>query len=139
MIWVLGCLYLIGGRELSNVDFDSADREILRVLYSTKGVVDAYLFYTRYNLLPSMILRSFRRFEEDGVVRLVDGAFLELTEYGRKWVVSNRRRIFMREVDAEWKDPPGSYLINSLPPFSPYIPKRRNTSKKFFENLASSD
>lgn len=124
---------------MNNLEFNSADREILRMLYSTAASVDVYVFYERYNLLPSDILRSIRRFEVEGVIRLETNATLTLTEHGRRWVVGYRKHIFLKKVEAEWKEPPASYLIYTLPAFSPYIPKRRNISKKFFESLASGD
>jgi len=124
---------------MTDTVFNSADREILRTLYSTMDAIDVYVFYERYNLLPSAILRSIRRFEAEGVIRLMEDASLQLTEQGRRWVVGHRKQIFLRAVEAEWKEPPASYLIYPLPAFSPYIPKRRNISKKFFESLASGD
>lgn len=119
--------------------FNSADREILRTLYSTGDALDVYVFYDRYNLIPSAILQSLRRFEGEGIIKLVGGSSLMLTEHGRRWVVAHRKRLFLRELDADWKEPPVSYLIDPLPTFAPYIPKRKNTSKKFFESLAIED
>jgi hypothetical protein len=112
------------------------DREILRTLFQENVAVDVYMFYEKYNLLPTKILTSIRRLQEIGVaVFNPETLLVSLTEAGRYWVVANRREIFMQKIDLSWKEPPVSYVREQREIAEPYVPKRRYISKKFFESL----
>lgn len=120
----------------NSVCWGVVDREILRTLFEQNKAVDVYMFYEKYNLLPTKILTSIRRLQEiDVVVFNPETLLISLTEAGRYWVVENRRAIFMQKIDLSWKNPPASYVREQREIAEPYVPKRRYISKKFFESL----
>jgi len=86
----------------------SEDREILRHLYAAHVPVDVYYFHERYQLSPGQIARVIRKYSSEDKIVIVDDS-IELTEKGRRWVLRNRRQIFMSGSARPWKQIPDEF------------------------------
>jgi hypothetical protein len=111
----------------------TADIEVLRELYRNDKV-DLYRFHQLYSLPPGQLAKTINRLMELRVLELVDDS-VQLTDFGRRWVVANRRLIFLRDRAQEWKDIPENMRQDRMPINSLYKPKKSLIDRQFFGNL----
>lgn len=81
--------------------FYSEDVEIIRELICNKHV-DLYDLHLKYRLSPAQISRSVKRFIAEGIVVCQDNT-IELTDYGKEWIVHNRKELFLDDSRKYWK------------------------------------
>ena len=73
----------------------SEDIEFVKELFSNNKV-NMYIFHEKYMLSPAQLGRVIRKFTEKECI-VVNGYDIELTEKGRKWIVTNRKELFLKE------------------------------------------
>lgn len=81
--------------------FYSEDVEIIRELINNKHV-DLYDLHLKYCLSPAQVSRSVRRFIVEGIVVSQDNV-IELTDYGKEWIILNRKELFLDDSRKYWK------------------------------------
>jgi hypothetical protein len=82
----------------------SEDIEFLRELY-IQNSVSMYFFHEKYMLSPAQLGRTIRKFTDIGCVILNENC-IELTEKGRRWIITNRRELFLKTKEKYWKNIP---------------------------------
>ena len=111
----------------------TVDIEVLRELYRNDKV-DLYRFHQLYSISPGQLAKTIDHFVELKVLDVVDD-FVQLTDFGRKWVVANRKSIFLRDRLQEWKDIPENMRKDRILVNSPYKPKKSLVDREFFGHL----
>lgn len=114
-------------------NFLSEDREILRDLYTASGWVEVYFFHKKYLLSPAQITRTIRKLEELKIVEVSDYK-IRMTEFGRKWLLANRRQVFLRPDDMSWKNTSSKVAYND-DENSTYFPRPGKMRQPFYEKL----
>ena len=79
----------------------SEDIEIIRQLIYN-GHVNLYDLHIKYRLSPAQISRSVRKLQEEQVI-IVDEKTISITNFGREWVIRNRRMLFLDDKRKYWK------------------------------------
>ena len=97
--------------------FYSEDVEIIRELISNKHV-DLYDLHLKYRLSPAQISRSVQRFIAEDIVVYQDN-MIALTDYGKEWIVLNRKELFLDDSRKYWKQESqdSRYNEDALHPF----------------------
>lgn len=90
------------------MNISSADREILKSLFSTDNAMNIYEFYEKLSLSPSHISSFLKKYLEINVVEYNDYK-INLTEGGKKWIVKNRYELFLKERKCFWRNIPISW------------------------------
>lgn len=111
----------------------SEDRELLRDLYAGGDWMDIYYFHQKYLLSPAQISRAIRKLKSLKLVESMDYK-IKLTDFGCRWLLSNRRQVFLKPKDMEWKTP-SSKVIADYGKISEYIPRPSKMRQTFFERL----
>lgn len=111
----------------------SEDIEFLKELY-LENKVDLYFFHEKYRLSPAQLSRTISKFIEKDLITLKDNCVI-LNETGKKWIVSQRKHLFLNESRKYWKKAPENMmqktkLINEL-----YKPNRKDIDVELFKNL----
>lgn len=91
--------------------FSSADKKILMDLFKEQSSRQLYYFYEKYNFSPAQLSRFVRTYQKIGVISVQED-FIELTEFGRKWILTNRRRIFLQTREKLWRNIPSEWQKN---------------------------
>jgi hypothetical protein len=118
---------------MTQTHFSVEDKEILRDLFKESKMVSIYSFHKKYMLSPGQLSRSLRKFESMGVLVSTDEN-VELTEYGKKWILQNRKELFLNKPREFWKES----ITESVPNSNinkPYLPKKTKLNKDFFKSL----
>ena len=82
----------------------SEDIEFMRELYIYNSV-SMYFFHEKYMMSPAQLGRTIRKFTKIGCIRISDSD-IELTENGRRWIIANRRELFLKAKEKYWKNIP---------------------------------
>lgn len=82
--------------------FPSEYSIVLRDLYINKQYIDIYTYHTRYNLLPHQIAQCIILLIKKNIITK-EGNKITITDYGRKWVLANRRVLFLSQRCQYWK------------------------------------
>ena len=114
----------------------SADIVILRELYRNESL-DIYVFHKLYSLSPAALAQTINRFLKLGVIEIQDD-LIRLTDFGLKWILSNRKSLFLKDRVQEWKDVPDYMLKTKIPVDSLYVPRKSLVDKEFFMRLIES-
>lgn len=115
------------------MNFLSEDIIILRVLFS-KGNTDIYYFHEKYLLSPGQLARSFNKLIEMNIAQLNDDE-LQITDFGIKWTISNRKNIFLEEKEMFWKEVPAYMKREPLIINQMYKPKRKLLDYNYFSKI----
>lgn len=107
------------------------DIELLKELYY-KNTANVYFFHERYRLSPAQLARAIRKFENQGLIEFNDTT-VTLTENGKKWVLANRKDIFLYERKKYWKEVPENMRRKPIKMNSPYKPI--NKIRVFYNNI----
>lgn len=111
----------------------TADIEVLRELYRNDKV-DLYRFHQLYSLSPGKLAKTIIHFAELKVIEIVDDC-VQLTDFGRKWVLANRKSIFLQNRPQEWKNIPKDMRKEQIHVNALYKPKKSLVDRKFFGHL----
>lgn len=93
-----------------NLNITSVDKKVIKDLLSSSDGIIIYSLFEKYNFSPAQISRFTRKFFEEGVILKINDT-LRLTEFGRKWVMANRKEIFLKERKNTWEKIPDSWKI----------------------------
>lgn len=111
----------------------SEDIELLKELYLTDKI-DLYFFHEKYMLSPAQLGRTLKKFKDADLI-IFDQNSVALNENGRKWIIENRRQIFLVEKSKYWKKIPENMKQDSLNINELYIPNRKNIDNEIFKNI----
>lgn len=114
-------------------NFHSEDIELLKELYSNNRI-DLYYFHKKYKLSPAQLGRTLSKFIDEGIIS-VEGQIIILNEFGKKWIIGNRRVLFLSDKSKYWKLIPEEMKQSALSINELYIPIRKNIDKEIFKNL----
>lgn len=89
--------------------FSSADKKILIDLFKEQCNRQIYYFYQQYNFSPAQLSRFVRTYQNIDVISVHDDT-IELTEFGKKWVLKNRRDIFLKPKEQLWRTIPSEWI-----------------------------
>lgn len=115
------------------MDLYSEDIELLKELYSNDKI-ELYFFHEKYKLSPAQLGRTLKKFRDAGLI-VFDKNSVTLNESGRKWIIGNRRELFLKEKSKYWKKIPKKMKQESLAINELYIPNRKNIDKEIFNNI----
>lgn len=113
------------------MDIYSEDIELLKELY-LREKVDLYFFHEKYKLSPAQLGRTLKKFNDAGYI-IIDKQDVILNEIGRKWIIGNRRQLFLKEKSKYWKKVPEEMTQKNLSINELYIPNRKNIDNELFE------
>ena len=111
----------------------TADIEVLRELYRNDKV-DLYRFHELYSLSPGQLAHTINHFLDLKVIEIVANC-VQLTDFGRKWVVANRKSVFLQDREQEWKVIPTNLQKERIPKNSVYKPNKHLVDREFFRHL----
>lgn len=89
------------------------DIEFIRAIITQKNV-SLYHFHEKYMLSPAQLAKTIKKFESIDIVKMSNQYAIKLTVFGRKWIIKNRKLIFLSEKDKYWKIIPEYMLCNSI-------------------------
>jgi hypothetical protein len=113
---------------------NTADRKILRTLYaSLKPPLALFQLHKDLGFSPAQVGSFVAKFVKNGIVNLQDES-ISLTEYGRKWLIANRIKVFLSHVHYDWQDIPREMRKQKNDVTSLYSPKKCNLGEHFFED-----
>lgn len=88
----------------------SVDKKVIQELLNSSEEVGIYALFEKYKFSPAQISKFTRKFLEKGVI-IINNDKLLLTEYGRKWIMANRKEIFLKERKNTWEKIPEEWKI----------------------------
>lgn len=115
------------------VKYFSEDIEFVKELFERKQV-DLYFFHEKYLLSPAQLLRTTNKFIKEGIIELKNEV-ATLTPKGEKWIIYNRKTLFLNEKDKYWKEIPSKMRQNSIGIKDLYKPYRNKLDKELFKNI----
>lgn len=109
--------------------FYSEDIIILREIFNLRRL-NIFYFHEKYLLSPGQLARSLNNFIENKIIQIKENEII-ITDFGIKWIISNRKKLFLQEKDLFWKEIPEymtkkQLMINKL-----YKPKHELIDKNF--------
>lgn len=111
----------------------SNEREVILALFQSGDWLDLYELHEDFLLSPAQVVSVVNFLEGEGLCQ-VDGINARLTEKGIRWVLGNRRKIFMSSK-RHWSDPHGEDVAR-LRVGQPYMPKLGSVDRNFFHKLS---
>lgn len=93
-----------------NISITSADREIMLFLFSSKKAIDIYTLYENFGLSPSHVSSFVNKYVPAKIV-LLENEKISLTDSGMKWIIDNRRWLFLRQRLCAWKNVPSEWRV----------------------------
>ena len=119
----------------TQIDIFISDREILVELFRNQNHrVHIYILHEKYGLSPAQVAGTLRKFEPLGIMKL-SGYWIELTEFGSRWLLANRMRILGELTTCSWKAIPHGMRAQPQKTDEHYVPKRKRMGKHFFEDM----
>ena len=115
------------------IEYFSEDIEFLKELLS-KDKVELYFFHNKYMLSPAQMARTINKFEELGLIDITNDE-VSLNELGRRWIIENRKFLFLNENVKYWKEIPEEMKQKKIAINKPFKPNRRNIDKELFNNI----
>lgn len=111
----------------------SEDIEFVKELYFHNSV-SVYYFHEKYMLSPAQLGRTIRKFIEIECVTLND-TNITLTNKGRKWIIANRRELFLKNKDKYWKNIPIDMKQEAISINDTYKPDITKLDSELFRNF----
>ena len=111
----------------------SEDIEFLKELY-LNNKINIYFFHEKYMLSPAQLGRTIRKFAKMKHI-IVNDDNVELTENGRKWVIANRKELFLKEKEKLWKVVPAEMERVPIKINETYKLKTKNIDIELFKNI----
>ncbi|WP_321289383.1 hypothetical protein [uncultured Sunxiuqinia sp.] len=113
--------------------FYSEDIEFVKELFEKKQV-NLYLFHEKYLLSPAQLARTIKKFLEEEVVELNNDK-VSLTPKGERWIICNRKALFLNEKKKYWKEVPVEMKQESIGINEFYKPNRNKLDTELFKNI----
>lgn len=110
----------------------SYEREVILALFESDDWFDLYDLHEDLLLSPAQVV-SVITFLTGEALCQVDGTKAKLSEKGIRWVLRNRRRIFMSN-ERHWSLPQRADVAR-LQVGQPYMPKLGSVDRDFFQKL----
>lgn len=124
-------------------EFNSSDREVIRLLFSSQDWVDLYSLHEGLGLSPAQIVDILERLKAVDLAESHD-ALARLTKAGRDWVLAARGAIFCDINKDSWRPSRAQLFSDATSPSTPYLPDLQLVDRDFFiefafENKADDD
>lgn len=91
----------------------SSDKRILLQLFSNREPLNIYYFHEKYFFSPAQINRFLRIYTQKKIVKFVNNE-VYLTDFGIKWIIKNRKNIFLSTKNNLWKKIPEEWKIKRV-------------------------
>ncbi len=114
----------------------SLESIVVRELYKTTDWVDLYQLHKKYLLSPIQLLDFCEKLLEIEVIE-IEGRKARITDFGRKWSVKNRYKIFSSE--GPWAKGSPYLQLERRAVEKPYLPKLKLLDKDFFLKLLQTE
>lgn len=88
----------------------SSDKKILLELFSYRKPLNIYYFHEKYFFSPAQINRFLRTYTKEKIVKFINNE-VHLTDFGIKWIVKNRKNIFLTTKSNQWVKIPEEWKI----------------------------
>lgn len=115
------------------MEYYSEDIKFIKELFERKKV-NLYFFHEKYLLSPAQLARTIQKFVEEDVVELVNEE-VKLTAKGEKWIICNRKSLFLHERKKYWKEIPTEMKQESIEINEFYKPNRNKIDTELFKNI----
>lgn len=115
------------------MNFYSEDIIIMREVFS-KSSVSIYFLHEKYLFSPGQLARSIDKLISLNVINLTKED-INITDYGIKWILSNRNRLFLSEKNQYWKSVPEYMKCEQLDVNNIYKPNRSLLDYNFFSKI----
>ena len=115
------------------IELYSEDIELLKELYS-KTNIDMFFFHEQYKLSPAQLARTLKKFTDAGLI-ILDSRNIILNENGRRWIIGNRKELFLKEKSKYWKNIPDEMKQDLLNVNELYLPDRKKIDNELFKNI----
>ena len=89
----------------------SEEIEILRELIKSDSV-DLYLFHDKYKMSPAQLSRAVSKFASKSIISINENT-ITLTPYGKKWIINNRKALFLSPREKYWKQIPSEMQLEN--------------------------
>lgn len=109
----------------------SEDIEFIKELYIHNSV-SMYFFHEKYMLSPAQLGRTIRKFTNIECVIMNDDN-IELTEKGRKWIIANRKKLFIKTKEKYWKNIPIEMIQETFKINDTYKPNTKKLDSELFK------
>lgn len=111
----------------------SYEREIILALFQSEDWFDLYELHEALRLSPAQVVFVVSFLQDEGLCQ-VDGTKAKLSEKGVRWVLHNRKKIFMNNK-RHWSVPQQADVAR-LQAGQPYMPKLGSVDIDFFRKLS---
>lgn len=112
----------------------NSDRTILWKLYNSPNPISLYGLHKEFGLSPAQLGTFVAKLKKINVIS-ADEENIQLTEYGKKWVLAHRNKIFISNLVWDWQEIPKEMKRKQIELNSPYLPKKRDLGAYFFDDL----
>lgn len=92
--------------------FSSAEKKIVLTLYECDKDLNLYDLHKRFSFSPAQLSRFVRRFQKLKVIDYTNGS-IKLTDYGKDWIIENRRALFLAPTQKKWANIPSVWIANN--------------------------
>lgn len=96
-------------------------REALRMLATRPAGIGVYELHERFGLQPADVASFLHEFTACGVVTFSEG-LIELTGYGKRWVMAKRVELYRGESSDKWRRVPDDMRRRPMSVETPYVP-----------------
>ena len=92
--------------------FSSADKKIILTLYESSKKIELYDLHKQFSFSPAQLSRFTRKFQKKRVIDYSNG-YIKLTDYGKNWVIKNRRLLFLTPKQKKWVNIPDEWKVRN--------------------------
>lgn len=110
----------------------SLESIVIREMYKATDWVDLYQIHKKYLLSPIQLLDFCEYLSEIEVIK-IEGRKAKITDFGRKWSIKNRYKIFSSE--RPWAKGSPYLQLERRAVHEPYLPNLKLLDKDFFLKL----
>ncbi len=89
----------------------SSEKIILLNLFKSNKSFAIYSFYTEFSFSPAQLSRFTRKFLKKDIISLDDDK-MRMTEFGRNWIIKNRKELFLKPRKRDWIYIPDEWKIS---------------------------
>lgn len=76
--------------------------------------LEIYVLHLKYKLSPAQLARSIEKFSSLDIITIVSNEYIRITDFGKKWLIANKSKIYLFDRDSEWKKIPIEDAIESI-------------------------
>ena len=92
------------------MEYSSFDKYLFNELFILKKEINIYTLHIEESFSPAQFSRFIKRYEKLNIVSYHDN-IINLTPFGEKWIIKNRKEIFLRHKSKKWVDIPQDWRV----------------------------